>query len=338
MTGQTASPPKLSPEVRAEAALWLAHLRGPERTADVEQGFRLWLNANPENAAAFELAADIWERTGAIKRHPHERVASAKLSPAWQASKYVALAASLLALVVGALWYAQRDQIRTAVGEQRTLTLEDGSRIFLNTDTRVAVRYTGNERRILLEHGEVLFEVAPKPGRPFVVAAGDTRIQALGTSFVVRRDASQLAVTLVDGKVSVASDSPSKPNPPRPNAVTEPARVLNPGDRLTLTAKHEPALDRPPIDKVTAWQRGQVAFDNVPLQDAVDEMNRYSTKKLVVVQERAGELLIGGVFRSGDGISFAQAMAATYRLQITEEDSRIILSGTPVRPESAGEN
>jgi transmembrane sensor len=87
-----------------------------------------------------------------------------------------------------------------------------------------------------------------------------------------------------------------------------------------------PRRDRPELEKVLAWQRGQVAFDDVPLADAIAEMNRYSTTRLVVEQPEAAAIRVGGVFRAGDAASFAQAIAATYRLAIREGDDTITLA------------
>lgn len=327
-TQPSAARARPSRAVRAEAALWLARLRSPERNADAEQGFRLWLDARPEHASAFELATELWERSAAVRRHPHEQAMS-WVGPGYRGGRrMLAAAAVLAAIAVGATaWYLQRDVVTTSIGEQRTLTLEDGSRLFLNTDTRAVVQYNARERRIRLDKGEALFEVAKQTARPFIVSAGVARVEALGTSFVVRRDAQQLAVTLVEGKVSVAAMSDDEAA-----LQLSKSRILSPGERLTMLARHQPTVDRPVLDKLTAWQRGQVAFDNVPLSDAVAEMNRYSAVQLAIEQPAAARVLIGGVFRTGDADSFAEAMAATYRLRIIEEDNKIVLSGAPEAP------
>ena len=116
------------------------------------------------------------------------------------------------------LVYLRSDAVVTGVGEQRTLTLEDGTRIQLNTDTRAVVRYDERLRRVELEKGEAMFEVARRPDWPFVVTAGDRQIRALGTAFVVRREAEVLAVTLVEGKVTVTPTVDEQVPGPAPEA------------------------------------------------------------------------------------------------------------------------
>jgi len=240
----------------------------------------------------------------------------------------MAIAATLATVAIGGtVWYVQRNSVTTAVGEQRSITLEDGSRVFLNTDTQASVEYNSHERRMLLDKGEALFEVARESRRPFIVSAGFAQIEALGTSFVVRRDPQKLAVTLVEGKISVAEAESSSGK-----LAPQKAKILSPGERLTMVAHRAATLDVPVLDKLTAWQRGQVAFDSVPLADAVTEMNRYSATKLVVEQPEAAGIQIGGIFRTGDAISFAEAMAETYRLNVVEGRGRIILTGSPTTP------
>jgi len=106
---------------------------------------------------------------------------------------------ALLMVVVGFAWLKLRDPIyRTAIGEQQTVTLNDGTRITLNTDTQLVVSYRQTERHIRLDHGEAMFEVAKQPQRPFIVQVGDQQVRALGITFIVRRDADRDAVVLIE--------------------------------------------------------------------------------------------------------------------------------------------
>src|SRR5690606_20728867 len=120
-----------------------------------------------------------------------------------------ALAASLVIALGGVWWLTEvRGAYATRPGEQKVATLKDGSRIALNTDTRLDVRFDAGRRRIRLDRGEAMFEVAHDADRPFVVVAGDTRVQALGTVFIVRRTGDDVVVTLVKGRVAVVRDDP----------------------------------------------------------------------------------------------------------------------------------
>jgi transmembrane sensor len=343
-THELQEPPKPSATVRAQAAVWVARLHGPKRTQEVEMGLRRWLAESPEHAAAFELLTDTWEKSARLRRRPTERRVSHKLAGFTLSLSRAALAAAAVAAitVLGTVLYLRSDDaVVTAVGEQRTLTLEDGTRMYLNTDTRAVVHYSRAQREVRLDRGEALFEVAKNPQWPFVVKVGDRQVKALGTVFIVRRDGGKLAVTLVEGKVAVSSvdgaadDSlahlPSAPERADPQLSAADLVTLSAGQRLTVASSEAARIDLPRLDRVTAWQRGQVAFDNTALTDAVAEMNRYSTARLVVENPEAARISISGIFRAGDSANFAEALARTYGLQVRHEGRDVILAGAGVR-------
>jgi transmembrane sensor len=195
--------------------------------------------------------------------------------------------------------------------------LSDGSRVTLNSDSGVIVSYRFNERRISIDHGEAYFEVAPDSAKPFRVRAGEEQIQALGTSFVVRREPQQLTVTLVDGKVAV-SDSDS----------ATPATTLAEGQRLTVSASGAAKVDEPRIETVIAWLRGEVILDRTPLSDAITEMNRYDQRRLVIDDPAIAATQISGVYHTGDSELFASMVARLYKLDVEHRGGRIHLSST----------
>jgi transmembrane sensor len=301
----------IPPERLAEAGVWIARLHGDERDRDLEDAVRQWLQASPLNARAFELATEVWDDAANLRR----LVPLGVSRPARRRYVSVALAATLvmaLAAVAMLALYLYPEGVRTGVGEQRMLTLDDGTRVYLNTATHIYIHYDRHSRRVELETGEALFDVAKATDRPFRVTAGDGQVTALGTSFVVRRDEQRLAVTLVEGKVTVNQTF-----------------TLTPGERLTLAPGEAARLDMPSLEKATAWRRGQVILDDTPLVAAVAEMNRYSPIELVIEQPEAGTLLISGLFQAGDSASFARAVAATYGLTAVNKGDRIVLGGVP---------
>jgi transmembrane sensor len=256
-----------------------------------------------------------------------------------------ALAGVLALLTVGIFWLQNVGVVATAVGEQRQLVLADGTRVFLNTDTRIVVKYDKQARRVELRRGEALFNVARRSDWPFIVTAGDRQVKALGTSFVVRKDVERLAVTLVEGSVLVSPALPEQIQPTidAPGAIEQtPASTaldargagefkLAAGQRLTFDAGSVTRLDTPSIEKTTAWRRGQVILDDTPLQAAVIEMNRYYEAKLIVADPDAAALPINGLFQAGDSAHFANAVAQAYGLVVIERGNEIVLSGKPVQ-------
>jgi transmembrane sensor len=328
----------------AEAAAWIAKLHGEERTAKVEAGFRRWLAASAAHRVAAEMASDVWTAAERLPKSPSPPIVRMTPASAVLTLPRALAAAALVVLVVGALYFYRSDPgIETRLGEQRSVTLDDGTRIALNTATRIHVRYDKSLRRVQLDRGEALFEVARNPQWPFVVSAGGRDVVARGTSFLVRREEHSVAVTLVEGRVTVSphqdvSDSNSgSPDSLAPDGSSSRSAsrartfALAPGQRLTFVRSGAPQLDTPPLDKVTAWQRGQVILDHTPLADAVAEMNRYSPMQLEIQDRQAATVQVTGVFRIGDSADFAQAVAEAYHLSLIKEPRRILITGTPQR-------
>jgi len=314
---------------RAEAAAWIVRLHGPYRAPDLEAGFRAWLAADPENERQFERVTETWD-AGATPVAGMARVARwREQRPVHARLRFAAVAT----IIVGAAaWglnsYWLNPAYSTGVGEQRMVRLPDGTRITLNSASRMTVTYRSARRQVRIDRGEAFFEVVGDAARPFQVRAGDHAVTALGTSFAVRYEPQRLAVTLVEGSVAVSSllamvgtegAAPVFPGL-APGSVT-----LAPGERLILGTSGPPAIDAPPIDAVTAWRRGEVVLDKTPLAEAVAEMNRYDQDRLVIDDPRVATLQISGIYHTGDSRMFAAMLARLYDLQIGYEDGRIHL-------------
>ena len=324
---QNSSP--IPPERIAEAGVWVARLHSGEPDKIARAGVKRWLNAHPMNARALELCTEVWEESANLRRiTPFETQPPA--TP--RRHRFIAMtttAAALLLIAGIILWLVPAPDLATEVGEQRLVTLKDGTHVFLNTATRIAVNFDSHARRVELKSGEALFDVAKKPTWPFIVKAADREIKALGTSFIVRRDASQTAVILVEGSVSVTADGSSSHQSVTAAAAPQ-VFTLKPGQKLTFLGT-QARLDVTPLDKAVAWRRGEIIFDDTSLSDAATELNRYSKDKIVVERADAQAVRVTGLFQTGDSLSFAHAVAQSYGLTVEERKDAIVLSGSPVQ-------
>jgi transmembrane sensor len=315
---------------RAEAAAWIVRLHGPHRSPELEHAFREWLSADPENGRQFERVTETWEQGATIPVAGIPRLAGRR-PPSRRRALIATMTAGVCGLLGLGIWFAWPDPTyATSVGEQRIVRLDDGTRLSLNSETRVEIDYTKSQRRVQLIRGEAYFEVAHNPARPFIVTAGGTRVTALGTTFVVRYDTNKTAVTLVEGKVVVApaagDELPAVPSNigPAPSAARKDL-VLTPGERVTL-ARNTPALvDEPRVEAVTAWRRGEVMLDKMQLSDAIAEMNRYDSQTLVIEDPRVAALQVSGIYHAGDSASFARTVAKLYGLHVEERPGQIVL-------------
>lgn len=301
--------------VRAEAAAWLAKLHGAERSPALEDDFRSWLAADPEHAAAFEHITEIWDDVGAVRVGGLPRLAvQQRQTSRWRQPRLVAASAicAVFALAFVAIWLLRADSVVTRIGEQRIVTLEDGTRVSLNSDTRLEISLEATRRRVKLNHGEAYFEVAHDRSRPFTVSAGERVVTALGTSFAVRYDGSGTAVTLLEGSVSVTA----------PNA---PPIQLVPGQRLAAAVDAAPRVDTKSAAAAVAWRRGEIILDETSLSNAAAEMNRYERRPLRVDEDIAA-LPVSGIFRTGDARGFAVAVAAVYDLQVSDDGDELHLA------------
>ncbi|WP_407352495.1 FecR family protein [Luteimonas sp. R10] len=306
--------------VLAEASAWLARLQGPARTPATEAAFKAWLAVEPAHAQAFARVTDTWDIIpgAALLSVPSARPMA--VDRRRRVSMALAACVALVAVAVGLTWRVSGDPVyHTAVGEQRTLVLDDGTRIALNTDSRIAVSYGEDERHIRLERGEALFEVARQPGRPFVVQAGEDRVRALGTTFVVRRDRGHLAVALIEGRVEVSRPSPQ--GQARPVHAT----VLSPGERITLGPDIRQTVDRPRIEAMAAWRRGEAMFNNATLAEAIAEINRYGGAPVRLEDPVLGQLRVSGVFATRDPAEFARTVAQLHALTVEHSEEDLVL-------------
>jgi transmembrane sensor len=311
-----------SARVRAEAAAWVARMHADEHSPEREAGLRVWLGESDDHRRAFDRLTRAWEQAGKIRlRARPDAMATEPRRRARYVPWAAAAAATLVLAVSAAVYYLRVDAIATEVGQQRVRLLSDGTRVTLNTNTRIEVNYDDHARRIRLIRGEAWFEVAKSATWPFLVSVDGEVIRALGTSFIVRHDGAQdLSVTLVEGRVSVT--------PVDKNAEPDAARVLSPGQRLVFSRHATAAVDRPELTRVTAWRHGRVEFDATSLAEAAAEMNRYSKTRVILADADLARLRIGGVFRAGDSEEFVRIVTSAFGLRADRQGSDIVLSET----------
>jgi transmembrane sensor len=318
--------------VRAEAAVWLSRLHSDARTEQTEKAFRRWLAASAAHRAAFEQMSGVWECTENLARLPSPEVSRARefgraLRRGLAASAVTLALCALLTLGASYLirWRADSSSevFVTAVGERRPVALADGTRLELNTDSRVKVSYGRRIRRVTLEKGQARFEVVRNPARPFVVRVGEEQVVALGTAFDVRCVDGRISIVLAEGGVAVlpAGDSYTAANSPA-------ALTLHPGERLDFESPGFAVKSTIRLDREEAWMKGRVVFEATRLGVAIAEINRYASRRLELVNPALGDLLISGTFSVDDPNAFARAVAQMFSLQVIEAPNSVLIGSS----------
>jgi transmembrane sensor len=236
-----------------------------------------------------------------------------------------AAAAAVLILGVGAVILTARrpglQVMSTAVGQQRQVTLADGSRLTLNTNTLLAVKLTPQRRDIYLRRGEAHFTVVHDASRPFFVHAGDAVISDVGTQFEVRLESDRDIDVLVDqGEVEVRGLAPAAGPAGAGGGHGDWVRALSAGEQLLITGPHLAVTSVSPrqIADDLAWRDGAVVFEGEPLSQALAEVGRYTRAQVVVAEPQVASLRISGRFRTNDVPGFFRALQEALPVRVSQ--------------------
>lgn len=322
----------------AEAMAWRVRLTEDPAQA---QGLDSWLAQDPAHADVWREVQALWGFLGEHATAPEAVAArSAALNHVHRHNRRrwhehglpgKAIAASVMFIVLtavlvgGVLWQlGQPDVYRTALGERRTVTLADGSAVSLDAASEVRVKYSDRARDLTLVRGQASFDVARDPLRPFAVQAGDRRVVATGTAFNIDLLGSQVLITLIEGHVLVLDTRPA-----RTVAKAEPVE-LHVGQRLIAAPQRPVQVQSVDLERATAWQQGQLVFDNEPLAAVAARVSRYTFKPVIVADDGAAALRLSGVFNTGDLESFLATVTTYLPVQATPtQDGRIELRERP---------
>lgn len=336
------SPSRPASKPQAEADRWVARRVLGLSSPDEDLALSQWLETG-ENRAAFReseaayLNAGAYESDEGVEDLRAEVRATRAPSRGRLAGVVLAVAASLL--VVAGVWggaerfaaptravqsaqMVQTKRYETAIGERRRVILDDGSVVTLNTGSVLEVAFTAARRDLRLLDGQALFEVAHDRNWPFVVTAGDRRIQAVGTVFDVRLDGAAVKVVLVDGKVRI--DRLKRPPLERilPGLADD---ELQAGEQLLAhLGEREARVMAADLQREESWRTGRVVFRDDTLAVAAAELNRYSSQHIVVSDPAVSALRISGVFSLDRPENFAAAVASFYGLRVSRPGSDVI--------------
>jgi len=336
-------------EIAARATAWLIRL-DRAGTPELWEELQQWLDSHPRHRAEFIRQRTAWNRCDKLKMlRPSDGTIDADLLSGieWVEPPEAAearrsrrtpvrarapqrdrraggvdlsrrgwlAAAAVTGLAVLGVWaLAFRDGWQTyvtAIGGRQQITLSDGSRVELNTDSMMRVRINNGRRDIVLMRGEALFHVAHDTNRPFFVTAATTLVRAVGTAFSVRiRADNSVDVFVTEGRVAVGSPRSDAAGEPQ---MTQPAMAVAAGEaaavnRGRLTSKHMSAEE---LGRKLAWtdpSGPRLSFWGETLNEVVGEFNRYNVRHLSIVDPQIQQIRLGGNFRASDLDGFIETL------------------------------
>ncbi|AHE55566.1 FecR family protein [Sphingomonas sanxanigenens] len=338
MTPDTGRESGTDEAVREEAIAWLGRLRAPDGT-EQHATFEDWYAADPRHADIYDEVLANWERMALAGRTPigeaSRRQTTTSRAPRWPRMTVAAAAAIVLVVLSGVGLHRfgmigtsqpALTEVASRTGEIRTVTLPDGSRVTLDTDTLLEIAYTTGERRLTLERGRARFDVAHDPARPFIVMAGSGTVIAHGTLFDVERRGPRVLVSLLRGSVEVTGLSAGT------NGPTSKGRFLQPGQRLAIEGQAAPGSPAALSATDTRWTSGMLSFDDTPFAEVAAAANRYNSVKIVLADPALGALRFSGTFTARDPLGLARMAAAMFDLSLSRDDEGNILLGRPSAP------
>jgi len=310
--------PALDP-VRDEALRWFIELQAAKGEPAVQREFDAWLARDQRHAAAFAEVARLWnspEFGRAVAGRPPARshgggdpASLAARTPRRSWGRTIAAMAAIVLLAIaaahysGLLLYLRADYV-TATGQQRRVSLPDGSTVLLNSGSAIALDFGGARRVVRLIEGEAFFEVVHDPDRPFHVVGPVTDVEVTGTAFSVRAMGERDNVTLQHGSVSV-----------RPRVGHAQAVKLLPRHAVAVGATGLGVVDAIDPDDAFAWLDGRIRFRDRRLGDVLDELRRYHRGIIIVANARTAEIRVSGNYRLDEPAvvvaSLAEAVGAT---------------------------
>lgn len=340
-SSQNGSQVRRTLEIECEAADWIAASEGTAWNEERQAQLEAWLAASTANRVAYLRLLSAWRRADRLQVLRNQTPSMAGRATASVAPRRAfgsalvrwptfgagwALGAGAVASLVLVAFLGvrlvesppARDSLHaTARGQQAAVMLADGSRVTLNTETRLRVELGDHGRHVRLEGGEAYFEVAPDAKHPFVVEAGRQRITVLGTKFTVRRDADRLRVLVVEGRVQVTAASGA-------TALLKAADIVE-ATPDSLQLQHE----SPQVVKdLMGWLHGRLKLDGMTLEQAAAEFNRYNQRQLRISDAHVGAIRIGGTFDATNVEEFARLLRKGFGLTVVERPD-VIEVGPP---------
>ena len=330
--------------IAEQAAEWVVKLDEGDMSPESHEKLLHWLRKSPIHVNEFIQTCVLFDATEFIDKYkqigtevaqnevvklPSFRNENSDIRDKTFAKprQMMGIAASVVFVILSVLLFNSsepqveqpKDSYVTKLGEQRSIVLDDGSLINMNTLSSIEIDYSANFRDIYLLDGEAFFTVAHDPNRPLRVWSGNTVTQAIGTEFNVRKSNSSTTVTVLSGKVSVTDKDMGK-------LVADKSRIFaTAGEEVTSTIPGKFLKQQEiNLEKRLSWKERKLIFSGEPLIVVISEFNRYNKTQLTVSSNEAAQLSISGIFSTTKPDSFIEFLRTSDELTVSRLEPNLI--------------
>jgi transmembrane sensor len=310
-------------DVESQAVAWFRRRNFWVWQEEDQADFELWLATSPSHEIAYWRLEGAWSRSERLSAlHKPEHTAGSSRGKFWLLSRSAVAVFAIVSVLSAVAWtYFSNPRERTyqtRLGGHQILTFVDGTEVDLNTDSILRARIDRDHRWAELVKGEAYFKVQHSAENPFVVIAAEHRIIDLGTAFAVRADAGQIRVSLVEGRARIDS----------PTGSDRHSVDLRPGDVATANATSL-SVSRKSTAELSnniAWRRGLLIFKYTPLYEAVAEINRYNSEKLIIADTSVANRTIYGTISTHDVQAFVRVTTGALGLHVEKRGKDFVIS------------
>ena len=331
-----------------ESSKWVAKM-DRELSKSETDALKIWLAADPKNESELLQMAKLWDKMDALARlsevFPHLKEEH-RFSAPGRPFQWAIAASFVFASIVGLSIFvtsgsemltpnsrllADVATYETAIGGVSKIKLADGSHITLNTQSRVIVGHSERQRIVQLVRGEMHIDVAHDSTRPLSVIAAGRVVQAIGTAFSVKIDASQTVEVVVDdGRVRIGVhelDSAHFDYLESIDKLDDQSLVVAQGKRVVLDDVSQilELLKPEDIEIRLSWRNGNLIFRGESLAAAVAEVSRYTPVEFVIEEPDLKDLRVAGLFKAGDVSGFLATLETNFNIVYKRSDDATIM-------------
>lgn len=315
-------------KIKDKAIHWVA-CKKEGLTFEQEKEFESWLKEDEEHKKAFEEANLVYSIFQNIPKNHTQTLSKNALKEAKKikfiekiVKPFIGMAAILCGLFIGYKFFIPEYEkdYKTQFSSLKQEILPDGSKLSIDTKSNLQIEYFKDKRKVFLENGQVLFEVAKDKSRPFIITSGKTSIEVVGTKFEVKNLEHITTVSVEEGVVKVSFNNHAL----LPN---QDISLLKKGEKIVISDLGKITyLGKTDIEEIAPWRNDELIFRKITLKEAFDTFSRYQDLKVEFQNKNFENKLFSGKFNTLEIDKFLFAIQKIYPIKIVKSENKITVN------------